>query len=159
MTLEPGRVYRVTVRGETNVLVIARSDGTVTTSEPLGGYWSHGADEITDARPLITLDLRDPADAVREIRAVADAARHICEWEVVDIIADQIEAQTKPPRIPEPDQIGALVKASQVGECDGSDRVWVRFSYGTDCWIDSLSHIRSWSDLADPELYPFGATS
>ena len=72
---------------------------------------------------------------------------------LADMIEDQIP---EPPRVPEPGNLGSLVTAAQVGGRDGSKRVWVRFTHCVpECWIDSLGHARSWSELIDPEPYPF----
>ena len=147
-TLKPG-LYLATVNGMADVIVTVENGVGTTTSQR--GRRHTAVSLITDARPVIVLDLSawiSDAQLVTDLRAL-----HV--WSCTHI-ADQIEAQTKPARIPEPKNVGSLVTASRVGG-DGSDRVWTRFSNArTDCWIDSLAHVRSWSDLTDPEPYPFG---
>ena len=148
--LSPG-LYRAKVRGiPGESIVMAAKDGCTYSLAPDGE--ARECYVFTDARPLIVLDIQYPAALVKAMREGVQR--------LVDSVADQIIEQTKPARIPEPRDLGSLVRASQVGECDGSERVWVRFSHArTDCWIDSLSHQRSWSDLSDPEPYPFGGLS
>ena len=95
--------------------------------------------------PKVVLDLSEWPVAAVTLRHVSDKGYGMS---LLRNLADQIEAQTQPPRIAEPPDIGTMVTASQVGECDGSERMWIRFSRArTDCWIDTLAHIRSWSDL------------
>jgi hypothetical protein len=60
-------------------------------------------------------------------------------------IADQIEAQTKPPRIPEPGLWG-VVEAARYA----STRRWVH--HEEERWISDTGAILRWEDLRDPVL-------
>ena len=141
--LEPG-LYRATVRGVADQIVMMHRNSACT-AEDVADWIQHNIADITDARPLIVLDLENPAAVIRSLRKATEN-----DWDLpyLDQVAASIEAQTKSPKPVEPKDLGAVVTASQVGECYGSDRAWVRFSHcSTDCWIDSLQHIRSWDDL------------
>ena len=78
---------------------------------------------VTDVRPLVVLDLgdtplgdTDPASWLRDFAKVADAlpAR---DWTfrvaLLNSIADQIAAQTKPPKPAEPTGLGAVVEDAE----------------------------------------------
>jgi hypothetical protein len=154
--LTPG-LYRATVRGFADVIMVVDQNGMCHHDNLLsddGVSTTHSNNSyVTDARLLIVLDLDDS-----DVRYLASYLRNTVENHpntlgnvgraVFTAAADQIEAQTKSPKPEEPQGIGATVLASQVGECDGSERTWVRFRLSrTECWIDSLAHIRDWSDL------------
>jgi len=81
---------------------ILDADGDFSYLNP-SGY--HCTWRKTDLRPLIVLDLEDPAETVRHMRAES------APWDCIEQIARQIEAQTKPARIPEPGLWG-VVEAS-----------------------------------------------
>ena len=104
-----------------------------------GDFWH------LDVRPLVVLDLDDihPPSLIAMLRADADA-RHgnIALHEV----ADQIEAQTKPPRIPEPGLWGVV-------EATGATlprRRWIHHEEGR--WVCDTGVWRYWDDLVDPVL-------
>lgn len=121
-------------------------------------YTYNPATEKVVPKGVVVLDLAlNDVTAERMAEFIVKLYRsHGHPW--TDHIADQIEAQVKPPRIPEPTAPGSVVIASQVGEIEGSDRTWVRFRRGpSDAWIDSLEHVRSWDDLDSPRL-PGGAS-
>ena len=110
--LSPG-LYRATVRGVADVTVlIADTHGSGFTSEYICGEWrSHLASDITDARPLIVLDL-DAYDTGKFLLFLKEQCNLIAgPWAraSADVIR-QIEAQCKPARIPEPDK-GEFVRA------------------------------------------------
>ena len=109
--------------------------------------------QVTDARPLIVLDL---SVFISDAQLLADLrAPHV--WDL-NQIADQIEAQTKPARIPEPEHIGSLVTASSLGLF--AICVWTKYAEtGTNVWISPLGVRRAWSELIDPEPFPFGGKS
>ena len=136
-SLKPGLV-RVTVEGNDRDGLLDNSGQFVRLDHGVFVFTTRSAN-LTDARPLIVLDTNPIS---------AQAIAWILRTNGYAGIADQIEAQTKSPKPEEPQGIGATVLASQVGECDGSERTWVRFRLSrTECWIDSLGHIRDWSDL------------
>jgi hypothetical protein len=119
---KPGTVAKATVRGVPNVRIV-RGDG----------HWALAADTddfitdrnapalIADVRPLVVLDLNgtygcwadqgDPSVIVKSLRETHSAP--------AQAIADQIEAQTKPPKPAEPTGLGAVVE-------DDLGRRWVR---------------------------------
>jgi hypothetical protein len=86
--LEPG-LYRATVRGVADQIVMVNDEGNGFTINKIGVCGGHVPSLITDARPLIVLDLSDPAKTVQRLRAVTT------KWSYADDIADQIEAQTQ----------------------------------------------------------------
>ena len=152
--LTPG-LYRATVRGVTDQIVML---GDRTGS----GHPMHGdhvamlpdglcvvaSDRITDARPLIVLDINHVA-----AEYVIDVLRSKCHlW--ANKVADQLEAQTKPARIPEPQHVGAKVAAADGGVAHTpSTGPWMRFStILISNWIDAGGRKRKWDDLIDPIL-------
>jgi len=99
---------------------------------------------VVDARPLIILDLEDPAETVRHMRSES------APWDEIELIAGQIEAQTKPARIPEPgwgEKVTASIKHSP-------DRWrWVAVKDGPSQWWHSeTGHRYAWDELIDPTL-------
>ena len=161
--LEPG-LYRATVRGVADVTVLIADSGfghtikRYATSACSGPDYVHGPEKITDARPLILLDLAYPGDAVNALKMAARDGTNGDARPIYRAIADQIEAQTKPARIPEPKHIGSLVMASTTGR--DSIGVWTKFSeVGLFQWITPGGVIRQWSNLIDPEPFPFGGKS
>lgn len=138
---EPGTVAVATVRGVPNVRVMA-GYGTaeprlrwVTTDERLvdsenEGWWF--AYQVTDVRPLVVLDPEGidtaPQDTIpyliRALRASdSDGYGPTLRW-----LADQIEAQTRPPKPPEPTGLGAVVE-------DIEGERWVRLDSDMYPWF------------------------
>ena len=157
--LEPG-FYMATVEGVPNIpIMITDEAGRGFTMRkvpdtPYGTY-GHNPSDITDARPLIVLDLENPAAVVRSLR---EATQNGADLPYLDQVAASIEAQTRPPRIPEPKHVGSLVMASATGR--DSIGVWTKFSeVGLFQWITPGGVIRQWSDLIDPESFPFGGAA
>jgi hypothetical protein len=110
--------------------------------------------QVTDARPLIVLDL---SVFISDAQLLADLrAPHV--WDL-NQIADQIEAQTKPARIPEPGHIGSLVTCAALGS--RAVCVWTKYSEvtGTRNWISPGGVRREWDELDNPEPFPFGGLS
>ena len=163
-TYEPGTVAVATVRGVPNVRVVAHYG----TSEPrlrwftnderaqgsAGDGW-HMYD-VTDIRPLVVLDLEDPKFTVAALRdTLPEKARDHDRLNIEVLrLARQIEAQTKPPRIPEPGW-GMRVVARVKGRDNDDYREFVHAyrsaSIGT-VWTDEVGFHASWSDLIDPSL-------
>jgi len=156
--LTPG-LYRATVRGVPDTLLIVDQNGmghhTLLDSCPgdIGVTHTSTGEHITDARPLITLDLGDwhpetiKAFAAKTRSTVSDtSAVKFAQW-----LADQIEAQTKP-RIPEPGLWGVV--RSLVRESGGEPLTWVRDTHGVYPWISTAPGWtpRQWADLIDPVL-------
>jgi hypothetical protein len=116
--LEPG-IYKATVRGVADQIVMLTdsnsTDTWITVNTQRGGQSSRwfSTVDITDVRPLIVLDLSDPAEVVKNLRDMTawSSRPRLSE------IADQIEAQTKVPRIPEPTESGTRVMSRLAGSC------------------------------------------
>lgn len=94
-------------------------------------------------RPLVVLDLPHPDLAAKVMRQVAGFIRehHGCAVEdstYADMIADQIEQQTRPPKPAEPTGLGAVVE-------DSHGKRWTRY----DCQGDPQPW---WCDGAGPDI-------
>ncbi|WP_330473787.1 hypothetical protein [Terrabacter sp. C0L_2] len=161
-TYEPGTVAVATVRGVPNVRVFYRE----THGE---GDWAYSPDPargleyscdsvhlgvVTDIRPLVVLDLGPgsiPAErAVKLLRTVtypeAEFPR-LRNW-----LADQIEAQATPPRIPEPGLWGVVEASWDSKHPTTIPRAeWMR-TKGNE-WRSCISNVAArWDDLVDPVL-------
>jgi len=154
--LEPG-FYTATVEGVPDILIMITDDGgsgwtTRKVPDTPYGTYGHGPADFTDARPLIVLDLSD-RHRREYVLEILRAARH--GW--THDVADQIEAQTKPARIPEPGLWG-VVEASSVTYSG-------RRNYVRDTSLDPGSNWRAstgkcpWANLIDPTLIREGVTS
>ena len=128
-TYEPGTVAVATVRGVPNVRVIRIqpiAGATWVTPLPVAGDLArHWDEDVTDIRLLVVLDLDDPAATVEYLKEATDgfdkAAHGMDAWsgrEPIRRVWAQIEAQTKPPRIPEPGLWGVVR--------DATGEEWVR---------------------------------
>lgn len=119
----PGSVAVATVRGVPDVRVFKLAGGdwahaSVTfADDDLAGIFNDisGDDLVTDVRPLVVLDL-DGWDVGQLIEALSAP---ICATIGSRFVADQIEAQTRPPKPPEPQGLGAVVE-------DSDGQLWVR---------------------------------
>jgi hypothetical protein len=107
--------------------------------------------KMTDIRPLVVLDFRDwtpecPRLVAEWIRG--RASDHNCpSGSAALMVAQEIEAQTKPPRIPEPEQFGVVVASCP---CDQEAQVnWVLIS---GVWLDRGGDRHGWDSLIDPVL-------
>jgi hypothetical protein len=146
----PGTVAIATVRGVKGVKVVRVASSLVNapwvTVERLdgSGAWHYDSD-VTDIKPLVVLDLGyHPDQYVHALRWVehqsgqgypfipspANERNDAC-W-----IADQIEAQTRPPRIPEPNGLGAVV-------ANANGHKFVRVADVADGW----AHGRQWQRI------------
>ena len=121
--------------------------------QPCHMWTNDVAAQIERPRPLIVLDL-DDHDAVALARMLTEDG--------YEDIADQIEAQTKPARIPEPGLWG-VVEASTT---EHKRCVFIRDTGGDGAsWItpyffphDSTRRAVGWADLIDPTLIREGVT-
>jgi len=145
--LEPG-LYRATVRGVPNVMVLIADSGfghTIERYDYAGQSFPehiHGSSKITDACPLIVLDLSGFISDELLIEHLRGA-----EWFDTDSLADQVEAQTKPPRIPEPLHWGSKVRTARA--------TYVLLDIATlgRRWLDQHDgQLYKWDALADPVL-------
>jgi len=101
-------------------------------------------DEVSDIRPLVVLDLTvNPQYTSNLIRKFT---RDYGGGAILNCIADQIDEQTKSPRIPEPGPWG-VVKA-RLAATDHPQK-WVHMHKG---WTNQYGHYTPWADLVDPTL-------
>ena len=135
--LKPG-LYRATVRGVPDVTVMVVGDGCGYMTEEVNGGLAHLLKDITDARPLIVLDLKD-----LDVHKVVAALRRV-GWER---IAVQIEAQSKPVLMDEPEVWGVVESAT---EYYTERTVYVHDDEtGLNHWR-SRNGTCTWDDLIDP---------
>ena len=114
----------------------------------------HYGDDVTNVRPLVVMDLVNAEQTVKTLRIKANGsgmfqAGVLCE------LADQIEAQTKPPRIPEPGLWGVVEASSTLLPVA---RRWVRHTGPSTCWRDAFGNSAVWDSLIDPTLVREGVT-
>lgn len=113
---KPGTVVVASVRGD-SVRGIIDTDGRFyTTDQTCRGI---PADEITDIRPLVVLDLEYPEGLIASLR---DAVSHMLPSGAnhgrLSALVAEIEQQTRQPKPPEPTGLGAVV-------VDDNDVTWV----------------------------------
>ena len=154
--LEPG-LYSAIIREEREEVVFVDDGHMGTTFVAVRGQFRHLASDITDARPLIVLDLGDPAlgITIAALRIATKDRGLELHTLALQNITDQIEAQTKPARIPEPGLWG-VVEAS-VDAFPAT--IWVRRGPGSFCRWHSPEHgYAVWDILIDPTLVREGMT-
>lgn len=139
----------------------------------------HRAPDVAEARTLVVLDLTGvpfrhlgPVTKHDHLRQIADRfaggtlpGSNSCDTAAAILrhVADQIEMQTKSPRIPEPG-IWGVVEASTT---EHKRRVFIRDTSGDGAsWItpyffpgDSTRRTVGWSELVDPTLIREGVAS
>jgi len=144
--LEPG-LYKATVNGVPDVTVMkGRDEAAYLVSTGHLATRRINSGPLTDARPLIVLDLDDPERLVTILRAN-------CLWG----LADQIAEQTKPARIPEPGLWGVVEASSTYVD----ERVIYMHTEGIGLWAWTTQARGSckWDDLIDPILVREGIAS
>lgn len=143
----PGQVAMVRpyLKREWSLVGILTDAGSWATKE--GTFAVH----VDDVRPLVTLDLDDAAASF--VRVLREGAYNEEDVDRYDSLANQIAAQLKPPRIPEPTGPLAEVEASTRGrERRRLVRGLERGGGGHDVrWVDGVSSW-SWHELTDPKL-------
>jgi len=104
--------------------------------------------QVTDARPLIVLDLKDPRQFAKFLRNSSLGGR----TSFTDA-ADQIEAQVKPARIPEPGLWG-VVEAYEFPDRRDPRRTFIHTCSEPDWpWgADGDTNHWKWDNLIDPTL-------
>jgi hypothetical protein len=153
-TYEPGQVAVATVRGVPNVRVFHYEYDGVRgwcSDEQVEGETDHAEYVVTDIRPLVVLDFGTRTDLTSLVRLLRDDNNSPLDRATSRSIADQIEQQTKPPRIPEPGLWG-VVEAP-----DGAQYVRIDTAPENHSWqllgepsaVDER-YVR-WSDIADPK--------
>jgi hypothetical protein len=143
---EPGTVAKATVLGVEGVRVARYDAGWVRLDDPDIFYSDKDCDDmVTDVCPLVVLDFTpSPAHLPQLLRLLRDNF-----W---PDLAGQIEAQTKPPRIPEPGLWGVVEAATNF-----PTRRWVH--HEEERWISDTGAILRWEDLRDPVLIREGVES
>ena len=120
-TYEPGTVAVATVRDVKGVRIFLadpRSADEWTSAGLVDGTLWHKDKDVTDVRPLVVLDPDDvAADGFSTVASLVTNLRRPPSGANFSWLADQIEAQTKPPRIPEPGLWGVV--------SDSSGNFWV----------------------------------
>jgi len=153
--LEPG-LYKATVRDVPDTIVFVDGAKLGRTADYIEDHREHRVrDQITDARPLIVLDINYPLDLVKALRTAAERGE---AWSYLHVtkLANDIEAQTKPARIPEPGQWG-LVNATTAGMVMPGT-----FLHDGTLWRGqrgSAGVSTKWVDLIDPTLIRDGLPS
>ena len=164
---EPGTVAVATVRGKKGVRVFrtasARNDAYSVWRHPVvDGHHSSYPCDVTDIRPLVVLDPDEDLAVWRTAEGLVPSLRryakglgsgHPAGSYLLRTIADRIEAQTKPPRIPEPGLWG-VVEASC--PCDEERVQFVQWSGGS--WRDRGVDAHYWGELINPTLIRDGVS-
>ncbi len=149
---QPGDVCIATVRGVKDMRVLRRIDHWVT-GVRVGAEYVHLGCDVTDIRRLIVLDL----DAVVLRNGNSDVVTDLRDPEsmyAARYISNEIKAQTKPPRIPEPGQWG-VVEASTPTVSRRR-----RFVRDDSLWRSTASGGGyDWDELAHPVLVREGVDS
>lgn len=65
---------------------------------------------VTDIRPLVLLDLPDPESIIAALDDARDGLGSLDQVDRMTAVIDQIEAQTRPPKIAEPTNLLAVVR-------------------------------------------------
>lgn len=148
-TYAPGTVAMVSVRGGPLVRAFRDGDPAISgwsLSERVASSVWVDEDLVTDVRPLVVLDLEPGI-----VATLNDAERLMVPGQPNAIrlarLREQIEAQTRPPRIPEPLGLGAVVE-------DDEGRRWVRYPRhgGGTPWLwsdasENVKHLSAWSAI------------
>jgi hypothetical protein len=156
---QPGTVAWATVRGQSSykVMRVVTSRGPRWAStENDAGQFLHEDDDVTDIRPLVVLDPED--EAVRTfVRKHRDGTGNpACGYSIP--IVEAIEAQTKPPRIPEPGPWGVVEATFKNGRARHGWAVR-RLTDGDHDWQDGAGDYHRWDELIDPVLIREGVES
>jgi hypothetical protein len=148
---EPGTVAVATVRGVKDVRVMRVAQGYGASpwrsGVEIAGYICHHDCDLTDVRPLVVLDLMVPGSKnaidhwLREAARLLRGANQNTVARILSAHADQIEAQTKPSRIPEPGLWGVV--NARGGEYVNVGAGWLAVSSGV---------VHTWDYLIDPVL-------
>jgi hypothetical protein len=132
-TYEPGTVAELLI-GSERVRAIVRDDEWLIVGHSYFKSIAVGNEAlIDDVCPLVVLDLQS-FDRVRVVEILREYAEGH-GWGVLDNLADQIEAQTKAPRIPEPGLWGVVrddlgYEWVRVGADHSSQWEWLRTDEG-----------------------------
>jgi hypothetical protein len=152
-TFEPGTVAELLI-GSERVRAIVRDDEWLIVGHSYFKSIAVGNEAlIDDVRPLVVLDLDGIApEAIVKALRDKDAGTNGTGWARV---ADQIEAQTKPQRIPEPGLWGVVtfnMSFDVPGARSSSGWAVRRLTDGEADWQDGAGHYWAWNELVDPVL-------
>lgn len=148
---EPGTVAMVTIPGYDETLAFWDGMGHQWVSAKCGRI-SVLSGSIINVRRLVVLDPFDPpllANNLRYIHGKYIGARAPGE-ELLLRLADQIEAQTRPPKPPEPQGLGAVVE-------DRDGLRWVN-SHRVTAWVHQDMQPRKWGELDVVRVLSEGVT-
>ena len=149
-TYEPGLPAVATVRRVEDVRVF-RVDGEWVSTRTVDGSYFHADYDVTDVRPLVVLDPSEANPVATRDLVLAHLVETLKRSDHLGNhgFADQIEAQTKPARIPEPGLWG-VVEAGHKHLC-GRRATFVRTGGR---WFDTswVADYAEWDDLVDPAL-------
>lgn len=133
--MKPG-LYVATVRGVEGVHVLFDESGLGQTASLVEGCYSHGDDNITDARPLVVLDPESEDDCRRLMEAAL--AHRSAATPTLETIRDILSALVDP-KPAEPTGLGALVR-------DRNGNKWLRMPLDRNpwcCWEIAAHHDRA----------------
>ena len=141
-TYEPGTVALATVNGEPGRRVVLDPNGDWFTCDGGDLVWGGGSEfaerlELSDVRPLVVLDIGSPRELAKVLRR-----------DKYDHLADQIEAQTRPPKPEEPTGLGAVVEVAH-GVYQWARAVRIGNGFAPWFYTDSSGNggTRKWDDL------------
>lgn len=157
----PGTVGVATVDDE-SVRVFrtgVRSNMGWEVSVPNGKLWvSDSNGSVRDVRPLVVLDLAAAEKAsdtegqslwrLRKVAETGDTDGAAFTKDLIATIADQIEAQTRPPQPAEPTGLGAVVE-------DAKGHKYVRIADPIDGWAKDRDWRRIGGDIAANPYYGY----
>jgi hypothetical protein len=156
-TYEPGAVAEVTYEGR-RVRAARVGSGWQLLDPVKDGYttWTN-SDRVTDVRPLAVLDLHDLTGILDDLNWAANTTQHVTRDARLRALHSQIEAQTKPTRIPEPGLWG-IVKATLKNDRHG-DAAHEFVNVGAE-WLSTWGgKVGQWAELIDPVLVREGVES
>lgn len=98
----------------------------------------------------VVLDLAGLGNVPTQLRYIADQYTVNADRSLLYNLAEQIDEQTKPPRIPEPRLWGIVRASRQFSDGKGIETMWALFDDGRWHSMEGLS--AEWSDLIAPVL-------
>jgi hypothetical protein len=161
--IEAGRVYKAMLDSVQDQIIMGAESCLgigVVCAKPVRGFLTHGLDAVEDARPLILLDLfgMHPSYVVKTLRESVSSEPCWHGTPTLQLIANQIEAQTEPAKLEEPGLWGVVTATlAPTDEPTTYVRETIRTSgYG---WVDLENGCAvDWTDLINPTLIRAGVT-
>jgi hypothetical protein len=156
-SFKPGDVCVATVRGVPKVRVFHYEYDGVRgwcSDEQVEGETDHAEYVVTDIRPLVVLDFGQwfPEYVAKFPAWLRSKGADAPSGSLLSYLADQLEQQTKPPRIPEPGLWGVVGADWESPGITGIPRAeWMRVK--GNLWHSCISPVAvKWDDLIDPTL-------